>query len=94
MVTGISEFAFFNSGIRIVENPSVEPNVSIRRFFAQTAIHCGSAWRNFDAGYTSTFPFCSGRLFSPFLKRKWNLSVEGQKKKPAVAERWKEMRRN
>lgn len=70
VVTWISGFFFWSSGIRIVENPMVEPNVIIRKFFALTAQNCGNAWRSFDVGKLSVVPFRSaGDVFSSLLKQ-------------------------
>lgn len=53
----------------MVANPKVEPNVSSKRFFAATAVHCGTACRSFDGSLQSLFPFATP-FFVPLLKVK------------------------
>ena len=55
-VAGTAGLVFCSSGIRIVENPRLEPNVRSSRFFAPTAKNCGKASFIFDIGCGIHFP--------------------------------------
>lgn len=62
VVTLMSESSLCNAGMRIVENPKVEPKVSRSKFLAPTAQHCGTACRSLEMYATST------GVLSSFLK--------------------------